>query len=229
MIATLEGHENEVKCVAFDSRSEYIATCSRDKTIWIWKISDDDEFDCVSVLQEHTQDVKFVKFHPTLPVLFSCSYDDTIRIWRENEDGDWTLRETLHGHASTVWSIAFSPTDATRIVSVGADAAIKCWKISTYSLGLASTAEAKAEKSICTSTIQTNRTLYTCDWKEYVACGGGDDEILLLKEIDGVLSIFYRLEHAHDSDVNCLAFHPSLSILASCSDDFSIKIWQLPE
>ena len=58
-----------------------MATCSRDKTVWIWEIEDDDEFECVSVLNGHTADVKSVVWQPNSLKLFSCGYDDDIRQW----------------------------------------------------------------------------------------------------------------------------------------------------
>eukprot|EP00434_Breviolum_minutum_P029046 symbB.v1.2.025694.t1/scaffold2510.1/size77360/3 len=100
-ITVLSGHENEVKSAAFSSSDKFLASCSRDRSIWVYDAEDTDEYECVALLQSHSQDVKMVKWHPTQDVLFSCSYDNTIKVWGPDGD-DWCCKETLEGHESTV-------------------------------------------------------------------------------------------------------------------------------
>jgi WD40 repeat protein len=104
----LEGHDSEIKSVAWSAGGQFLATCSRDKSVWIWEEMDEDSFETVAVLQEHDADVKCVAWHPSEDLLASGSYDDGIRLYREDVD-DWACVAALTGHGDTVWSLAWEP------------------------------------------------------------------------------------------------------------------------
>ncbi|CAK45194.1 uncharacterized protein An08g00420 [Aspergillus niger] len=120
----LDGHDSEVKSVSWSPSGMLLATCSRDKSIWIWEDLDDGDnnFETVAVMQEHEGDVKCVAWHPVEECLASASYDDTIRIWREDLD-DWGQVACLRGHEGTVWFLS-----GPRIVSCSDDRTVRVWR-----------------------------------------------------------------------------------------------------
>jgi WD40 repeat protein len=44
-----------VKCVAWSPSGTYIATCGRDRSVWIWESMPGQEYECVDVKQGHSQ------------------------------------------------------------------------------------------------------------------------------------------------------------------------------
>lgn len=182
----------------------------------------------------HTQDVKRVVWHPETEVLASCSYDDSIKMYANDiDDGDWATTTTLTGHESTVWAIDFDST-GNRLISCSDDRSMKIWEKSTE----------EGEKSnqwncVLTSTGHHNRPIYDVAWNRkngLIATACGDDYIRIFKETpvtEGVdkssLELVCKIK-AHNSDVNCVKWHPSLeNYLASTGDDGCVKIWEVQE
>ncbi|KAL0636028.1 Cytosolic iron-sulfur protein assembly protein [Maublancomyces gigas] len=201
----LDGHENEVKCVAWSAGGNFLATCSRDKTVWVWEEMEEDNFETIAVLQDHTQDVKCVTWHPEEELLASSSYDDTVRLYREDVD-DWVCCALLEGHTSTVWCIDFekpgSPhyveSRSSRLASCSDDLSIRIWTRVSRS-GDASTVKAVPsilrgapveEEWVHEATLPKvhTRAVYSVSWSarsgRIVSCGG-DGKVAVYEEVAG--------------------------------------------
>jgi len=239
-ISTLDGHENEVKAAAWSVSGNFLATCSRDKSVWVWEVVDeeDGEYEVASVINKHTQDVKKIVWHPHLDVFASCSYDDTINMYKE-EDDDWVCVGVLKGHTSTVWSIAFDKT-GDRLVSCSDDKTIKIWQCyyPGNEEGVSTTGGEATWKCVCTISGDHERPIYDVDWSHdsgLIACAGGDDCITVYEEDvestsknEPCFKLLTSMKNSHVQDVNCVKWNPrDASVLLTCSDDMSIKVWKV--
>uniref|UniRef100_M4C0Y6 Probable cytosolic iron-sulfur protein assembly protein CIAO1 homolog n=1 Tax=Hyaloperonospora arabidopsidis (strain Emoy2) TaxID=559515 RepID=M4C0Y6_HYAAE len=239
VVASLEGHESEVKSVAWSPSGSYIATCSRDKSVWIWEADADTDFECLSVLHGHTQDVKFVAWHPTEDLLVSTSYDDTIRVWAENED-DWYCKETLSGHKATVWGVAFN-SDGTGMASVSDDNDVIIWHYDPNSKEVNEDGSSKQWKQTSTLSDYHERTIFSVDWTkqgDYLVTGAGDNAIRVFQRshLSSSFDLVVEQKQAHASDINCVRWssqqwqqddHGKKSLLlASAGDDALVHIWK---
>ena len=245
-VATLEGHENEVKSVAWSADGRWLATCGRDKRVWVWeKLLPGNDFECVSMLQGHSQDVKFIQWHPKESVLFSASYDDSIKVWSEDSGGsgddEFYCTATLTGHSSTVWGLAIDPGDnGRRLISCSADHCFILWHCDGPVAGN-DKVRGTWRAMHCLQGVHSTFPIYSLDWcpeTGLIVSGGGDNALALCRVArdegggDGLdsLELVSVFSEAHSGDVNCARWRPfgtRESIVASASDDGTVKLWSL--
>lgn len=233
LLAIIEGHENEVKGVSWSHDGYLLATCSRDKSVWIWETDEaGEEYECVSVLQEHSQDVKHVVWHTKLNLLASSSYDDTVRIWKDFDD-DWECAAVLTGHEGTVWCSDFSKEEhPIRICSGSDDSTVRVWKYIGDD-------EDDQQEWVCESVLPAvhKRQVYGVSWgtNGLIASVGADGVLAIYKETqteDGNSTWEVVAKHSTSHgvyEINTVKWSTidGKDMLLTAGDDGRVNLWDI--
>ncbi|KAM6175234.1 WD repeat, SAM and U-box domain-containing protein 1 isoform 3-T3 [Erethizon dorsatum] len=128
LIHTLADHSDDVNCCALSS--SLLATCSLDKTIRLYSLSDFAELPH-SPLKFHTYAVHCCCFSPSGHILASCSTDGTTVLWSAHNGQTLAVMEQPGG--SPVRVCRFSP-DSSCLASGAADGTVVLWNAQSHKL-----------------------------------------------------------------------------------------------
>lgn len=245
----LDGHESEVKSVAWSSGGNLLATCSRDKSVWVWEEVGEEEYETVAVLQEHEGDVKCVAWHPEEELVASGSYDDEVRLWREDVD-DWGCVAVLRGHGSTVWAVAWEGVKkgegedggGPRLASCSDDLTVRVWRRVPKErappqnrLSIIRSGSIEEEWVEETRLPQVHvRPIYSIAWSKktgLMVSAGGDGKIAVYQEgkEKGAWAVIAQVDGAHGvAEVNhvCWAKKSEVQeVIVSTGEDGAVKMW----
>eukprot|EP00172_Hildenbrandia_rubra_P002871 Plantae.Rhodophyta-Hildenbrandia_rubra.ctg4067.p1 GENE.Plantae.Rhodophyta-Hildenbrandia_rubra.ctg4067~~Plantae.Rhodophyta-Hildenbrandia_rubra.ctg4067.p1 ORF type:complete len:471 (-),score=61.77 Plantae.Rhodophyta-Hildenbrandia_rubra.ctg4067:3041-4279(-) len=221
-IMILQGHTSEVFVCAWNPRSSVLATGSGDSTVRLWPIPHNAGgvstpasaavsqpivlvHEVEDNVRDRANDVTTVSWNNTGSELASGSYDGKVRVWKENGD----LKHTLKLHKGPLFSVEWND-DSSYLLSCSVDNTTAVW-------------DPVSGQIVKHFRYHTKPTL-DIDWrdrKSFASCSSDKTICLCSVDEDTPQQVF----HGHQDEINCVKWDPSGTLLASCSDDFSAKIW----
>jgi WD40 repeat protein len=206
VVATLKGHEADIRSMAYSTDGRILATGSFDNTARLWDAAGGKE---LFTLRGHTDKVSGVALSPDGRLLATASHDRTVRLW-DVSSGREVAR--LDGHEDHVSGVAFSP-DGRLLASSSNDTTIKLWDVA-----------ARQELTILKGhTSEVIRVAFSPDGK--LLATAGDDSTIKLWDV-ATLKEAATLK-GHGGGVLALAFSPDGKRLASTGDDASVRLWDV--
>lgn len=208
VLASLSGHSQAVKSVAFSPDGKILATASDDKTIKLWQIETLAE---ICTLLGHSHAVKSVAFSPDGQILASGSWDKTIKLWDVNTGTEIC---TMTGHQLQVNSVTFS-LQGQLLASASYDRTIRLWQIPRRGRGAGSREQGDMNNAELKDHSQGDIPPFSLPPAPLPLIQNRPCYSLL-----GTLS-------GHAWAVLTVAFSPDGKILATGSDDNTIKLWEV--
>uniref|UniRef100_A0A674I0T6 F-box-like/WD repeat-containing protein TBL1X n=1 Tax=Terrapene triunguis TaxID=2587831 RepID=A0A674I0T6_9SAUR len=212
----LRGHESEVFICAWNPVSDLLASGSGDSTARIWNLNENSNGGSTQLVLRHciregghdvpsNKDVTSLDWNSDGTLLATGSYDGFARIWTE----DGNLASTLGQHKGPIFALKWNKK-GNYILSAGVDKTTIIWD--------AHTGEAKQQFPFHSAPAldvdwQNNTTFASCSTDMCIhVCRLGCDRPV--KTFQG-----------HTNEVNAIKWDPSGMLLASCSDDMTLKYW----
>lgn len=208
-IKSFELSDLPVRCAKFIARKQWFIAASDDMHIRVYNYN---TMEKVRDFEAHSDYIRFLEVHPSLPYVASSSDDMTIKLWDWDRGFDCT--QYFEGHSHYVMMVRFNPKDSNTFASASLDSTIKVWglgsPVSHYTL------EGHEKGVNCID-------YYPSGDKPYIL-SGADDHTVKIWDYQ-TKSIVHSLE-GHSHNVCSVLFHPKLPLIASASEDGTVRLWQ---
>jgi predicted NACHT family NTPase len=210
-VGMLEGHCDPIESLAF-SLDERLLVSSGGDLIKIWDMSTGE---CIRTLPDNFQDIPYrntstiysIAFSPEGKTFASGDGAHQIKVW-DLKTGKCI--KVLHSHNRMIRSVIWHPNGRT-IISGSADSTVRYWDVATGN---------------CTQTLKgSNRLVFSvaCHSNGKILASAGDDHLVRIWNLPSGRCT--KILQGHRALVSSLSL--SKNLLASCSRDGEIKLWDL--
>ncbi|CAB1113606.1 unnamed protein product [Ectocarpus sp. CCAP 1310/34] len=220
-VAVLNNHHSEVFMCAWNPKYDLLASGSGDSTARIWQISPKlrgskvaEDASRTSMVLKHSKevgdknkDVTTLEWNREGTLLATGSYDGVARIWSQ----DGALQHTLEAHEGPIFSLKWNDK-GNFLLSGSSDKSAIVWDVARgdvqqqFRFHEAPTLDVDWKDDLTFATCSTDKAIHTC-----------------------VIGEEYPRQTftGHCDEVNAIKWDPSGTFLASCSDDYTAKIWKM--
>ncbi|XP_010547532.1 PREDICTED: F-box-like/WD repeat-containing protein TBL1XR1 isoform X2 [Tarenaya hassleriana] len=222
-VMILKGHSSEVSACAWSPTASLLASGSGDATARIWTIPEGTSRSGLhngplNVLMlkhvkgrttDKSKDVTTLDWNGEGTLLATGSCDCQARIWTTNGE----LKSTLSKHKGPIFSLKWNKK-GDYLLTGSVDKTAIVWDV-------------KAEEWKQQFEFHTGPTL-DVDWRNNVSFAtSSTDSMIYLCKIGETRPV--KTFAGHQCEVNCVKWDPTGSLLASCSDDITAKIWSIKQ
>uniref|UniRef100_A0A673ZHJ9 Apoptotic protease-activating factor 1 n=1 Tax=Salmo trutta TaxID=8032 RepID=A0A673ZHJ9_SALTR len=215
----IQAHDDEVLCCAFSPDDRLLATCSSDRKVKVWNVERGTLMRMFE--EEHEEQVNHCQFTNTRRrlLLATCSNDKFMntKLWNINKPSS---QNTMFGHLEPVNHCCFSPDDAYLSTS-SSDGTLKLWEVSSAnewkSIDVADMFPEQREQTA----VMVKCSTWSADGRTII-CAARNAVFLWDIETSKKMADC----SGHLSWVHGVQFSPDGSLLLSCSDDQTVRVWE---